>query len=98
MASEPSTVTMNVSLPEPLKQYVDAKVSSGIYGSASEFVREAIREKYERERERQEAKGILTAQLLHGLDSGKPVPLDEGHFRRKKSALARRAGRTARHS
>jgi putative addiction module CopG family antidote len=41
MPNEPGTVTMNVSLPEPLKQFVDGKVSSGVYGSASEFVREA---------------------------------------------------------
>jgi antitoxin ParD1/3/4 len=93
MANEPSTVTMNVSLPEPLKQFVDGKVSSGVYGSASEFVREAIREKYQREQDRQEAKDVLAAKLLQGLNSGKPVPFTSGHFRRKKKALARRLGR-----
>lgn len=44
MPSDPATVTMNVSLPHPLKQYVDGKVSSGVYGSASEFVREVLRD------------------------------------------------------
>jgi antitoxin ParD1/3/4 len=84
---EPNTVTMNVSLPEPLKGYVDGKVTSGIYGSASEFVREAIREKLQRE----QAKELLADRLLEGLDSGKPVPFTAGHFKAKKRALIQRA-------
>jgi antitoxin ParD1/3/4 len=86
MANELSTVTMNVSLPEPLKRYVDTKVASGIYGSASEFVREAIREKYQRE----QSHGTLTSKLLEGLDSGRPVELTDDYFAAKKSALAER--------
>src|SRR5579863_7765597 len=93
MATEPTTVTMNVSLPEPLKQYVDGKVASGIYGSASEFVREAIREKLQREQDRQEAKEALSAKLLQGLNSGKSIPFDEGYFERKKAALSERVSR-----
>jgi len=90
MATEPGVVTMNVSLPEPLKEFVDGKVSSGIYGSASEFVREAIREKLQREQERQEAKEALTAKLLQGLGSGRPVPFAKSYFKHKKNALVRR--------
>jgi len=77
---------MNVSLPEPLKGYVDGKVISGIYGSASEFVREAIREKLEREG----AKELLAGRLLEGLDSGKAIPFTGGHFKAKKRALIQR--------
>jgi len=86
MASESTTVTLNISLPQPLKGYVDSKVSSGIYGSASEFVREAIREKLLRE----QAKTELTAKLLEGLDSGEPIPFTDGYFKRKKKELSRR--------
>jgi antitoxin ParD1/3/4 len=89
MANDPAITTMNVSLPKPLKRYVDEKVSSGVYGSASEFVREAIREKYQREQDRREAQQALTDKLLTGLDSGQPVPITSGHFRRKKAALAK---------
>jgi len=92
MATEPATMTMNVSLPEPLKEYVDGKVSSGIYSSASEFVREAIREKFQRE----QAKALLAGKLLDGLNSGKPIPFTDGYFRRKKKALAKRMGRNKR--
>lgn len=92
MAKDPNCVTMNLSLPKPLKRYVDGKVSSGIYGSASEFVREAIREKLEREQERREAKAALSAKLLQGLDSGRPIPFAADHFKRKKRALIDRMG------
>ena len=91
MATESNIVTMNVSLPQPLKQYVDGKVASGIYGSASEFVREAIREKLSREQERDTAKGELTNKLLQGSNGGRPVPYRKGHFDQKKKALLRRA-------
>jgi antitoxin ParD1/3/4 len=96
MPTDSNAVTMNVSLPQPLKRYVDGKVSSGVYGSASEFVREVIREKFERDRDREQARQMLAAKLLQGLD-GKPIPFTKAHFRRKKAALARRVGRSGSH-
>jgi antitoxin ParD1/3/4 len=90
MAREPTTTTMNISLPEPLKQFVDGKVSSGIYGSASEFVREAIREKLQRDVQVQDAKQQLTEKLLEGVNSGKPIPVTPGYFQRRKKAFLRR--------
>ena len=92
MPSDPATVTMNVSLPHPLKQYVDGKVSSGVYGSASEFVREVLRERYQQDQERQQARQALTSKLLDGLASGNPAPFKRGHFRAKKTALAKPRG------
>lgn len=85
---------MNVSLPKPLKKYVDGKVSSGIYGSASEFVREAIREKLARDQEREEAKVMLAEKLLQGLASGKPITFTNTYFKGKKSALLQRVRKT----
>lgn len=35
--------SMNISLPEPLMQFVDGQISTGRYGSVSEYVRELIR-------------------------------------------------------
>jgi antitoxin ParD1/3/4 len=95
MPPQTGAVTMNVSLPQPLKRYVDEKVSSGVYGSASEFVREVIREKYERDQQRDEARQVLAAKLLGGLDSGKPIAFTKAHFRRKKAELARRVQRAS---
>lgn len=56
--------SMNISLPEPLKRFVDGQISSGRYSSVSEYVRELIRadEKIKAEEE-------LEAMLLQGLNS-----------------------------
>ena len=91
MANETNTVTMNVSVPQQLKRYVDRKVSSGDYGSASEFVREAIRETRQREKEQEQANAVLTQKLLEGLDSGEPIPFDENYFPEMKRRLRARA-------
>jgi antitoxin ParD1/3/4 len=56
--------SMNISLPEPLKQFVELQVASGRYSSASEYVRELIRED-----ERRRAEDRLEFLLLQGLES-----------------------------
>jgi antitoxin ParD1/3/4 len=56
--------SMNISLPEPMKQFVDVQVSTGRYSSASEYVRELIRAD-----ERRRAQDQLEAKLLEGLNS-----------------------------
>ena len=98
MAVDPSIATMNVSLPEPLKRYVDSRVSTGMYGSASEFVREAIREKLDREHQRATAEAALTAKLLRGLDSGKGIDFTGDYIPRKKKALVERISRSRKRS
>jgi antitoxin ParD1/3/4 len=64
--------TMNVSLPEGLKEFVDAQVELGGYGSTSEFVRDLIR----REQDRQQ----LRAVLLDGASSPTGPIADQGYF------------------
>jgi antitoxin ParD1/3/4 len=61
--------TMNISLPEQLKQFVDAQIASGRYSSVSEYVRELIRED-----ERRKAQDRLETLLLEGLE-GDEIPL-----------------------
>lgn len=39
-----SMASMNISLPDPLKAYVEDRVSSGDFGTPSEFVRNLIRQ------------------------------------------------------
>jgi antitoxin ParD1/3/4 len=56
--------SMNISLPEPLKLFVEEQVNKGGYSTASEYLRELIREA-QRRTERQE----LEAKLLAGLQS-----------------------------
>jgi antitoxin ParD1/3/4 len=56
--------TMNISLPDPLKDFVDAQIATGRYSSVSEYVRELIRED-----EKRKAEERLEAMLLEGMAS-----------------------------
>jgi len=56
--------SMNISLPDPLKQFVDGQIAQGRYSSASEYVRELIRAD-----EKRKAEDQLEAKLLEGLNS-----------------------------
>ncbi|MGO8709693.1 MAG: type II toxin-antitoxin system ParD family antitoxin [Terracidiphilus sp.] len=60
--------TMNISLPENLKDFVESQVQSGDYSSVSEFMRDLVRrEQKNRQRE------ALELQLLQGLNSGESI-------------------------
>ncbi|MDP2224984.1 type II toxin-antitoxin system ParD family antitoxin [Nitrosomonas sp.] len=54
--------TMNISLPDSLKQFADGQIAQGRYSSASEYVRELIRADEKRKAEEQ-----LEAKLLEEL-------------------------------
>lgn len=60
--------TMTISMPEPLRDFIESEVSSGNYGSASELFREMVRE-----RQKAKAQERLETLLLEGLESGNPV-------------------------
>jgi antitoxin ParD1/3/4 len=63
--------TMNISLPDIMKEFVEEQVQSGGYGSVSEYMRELVRRD---QKERAEAR--LEALLLEGLESGEPIPFN----------------------
>src|SRR5690606_21966469 len=65
-ADDRSSTSMNISLPKTLRSFVDERVSSSSYTSASEYVRELIR----KDRERRAAHDRLEELLLEGLASG----------------------------
>ncbi len=75
---------MNISLPDPLKQFVDGQIAQGRYSSASEYMRELIRAD-----EKRKAEDKLEAKLLEGLKSleSELTPADWSVLR--KDALAR---------
>jgi antitoxin ParD1/3/4 len=81
---ESAVESMNISLPEPLKQFVDGQISSGRYSSVSEYVRELIRAD-----EKRKSEEALEAKLLEGLNSPESelTPADWKAIR--KDALAR---------
>lgn len=55
---------MNISLPGPLKAFVDAQIAEGRYGTVSEYMRELIRAD-----EKRRAQERLETLLLEGLAS-----------------------------
>jgi antitoxin ParD1/3/4 len=60
--------SMNITLPEPMRHFVEEQIASGSYGTASEYMRALIRE--DQKRKQQER---LEALLMEGLESGEPV-------------------------
>jgi len=70
--------TMNISLPEALKSFVDEQVTKRGYATSSEYVRELIRADQDRER--------LRKLLLDGAASKSTAAIDDSYF----SGLRRR--------
>jgi len=67
---------MNISLTPQLEKLVKNKVESGLYGSASEVMRDALRLLEERDRRQILRVEELRAEIKKGLDSGESTPLD----------------------
>ncbi len=62
--------TMNIALPEAMKQFVREQVQRGGYSSASEYIRDLIRSD-----QRERAREALEQEILKGLESGKSTPM-----------------------
>jgi antitoxin ParD1/3/4 len=77
--------SMNISLPEAMKEYIEAKVAAGGYGTASEYIRELVRAAQKREAEEK-----LEALLLEGLNSGEPIEETPEFWAELKRDLRRR--------
>ena len=75
--------TMNISLPEALKNFVDEQVSQRGYGTSSEYVRELIRKDQDRVQ--------LRSLLLAGASSPPATPADARYFDGLRSRVSQRA-------
>lgn len=73
--------TMNISLPDALKSFVDEQVTGRGYGTSSEYVRELIR----KDRERQKLRGLL----LEGAHSSPAHRADAGYFEQLRERVRR---------
>ena len=58
--------TMNVSLPDPMKHWVEHQAKTGRFSNASDYVRDLIRRDQERADKRQELQRMIT----EGIESG----------------------------
>jgi antitoxin ParD1/3/4 len=73
--------TMNISLPEAMKRWVERQAQSGRFGNSSDYVRELIR----RDQERQAKIAHMQALVDEGITSGKST-----RTMKELKALARR--------
>jgi antitoxin ParD1/3/4 len=69
--------TMNISLPDPMKDWVDERLKDGRFANTSDYVRHLIR----LDRERQEAITAVQQAVDEGLSSGTAQPLDFADFK-----------------
>lgn len=76
--------TMNISLPDTLKSFVDEQVSQRGYGTSSEYVRELIR----KDQDRQRLRGLLIA----GAESMPAAPADGDYFESLRSRVRKARG------
>ncbi|MBL0419082.1 type II toxin-antitoxin system ParD family antitoxin [Ramlibacter sp. AW1] len=76
--------TMNISLPDNLKAFVDEQVSQRGYGTSSEYVRELIR----RDKDRLQLRNLLLA----GASSPPTAPVNEAYFEGLRERVRRRDG------
>jgi antitoxin ParD1/3/4 len=76
---------MNVHLTAELEQFVQRKVESGLYGSASEVVHEALRLLA-----RRDAEDRLEGLLLEGLDSGEAREMSGDDWQEVRAAVRER--------
>jgi antitoxin ParD1/3/4 len=84
---------MNVSLTPKLEKWVQSKVETGLYGSSSEVVRDALRLLYQYEEGREQKLSSLRSELLVGLKQ-----LDAGLSERMESDFAGKIKKSGRES
>ena len=83
--------TLNISLTDEMRAYVEERISSGRYGNASEYFRDLVRGDQDRLRQEE-----LEERLLDGLRSGDAKPLTRADFNRARAFVRELA--TKRHA
>jgi antitoxin ParD1/3/4 len=69
--------SMNVSLPDAMKAWVESQTQDGRYSNASDYVRDLIR----KDQERRHAIAALQAAIADGVESGEPQAFDAEAFK-----------------
>lgn len=76
--------TMNISVPDPMKDWVQAQIDDGKYASTSDYVRDLIR----KDQQLQDKLMALQAAITLGIESGRAGELDIESIKRKAKELA----------
>jgi antitoxin ParD1/3/4 len=75
---------MTLTLTSELEQFVRDEVLRGAFASSSEYVRNLVRERYLKERDREAKLRVLDTALARGIadaEAGRTMPLDEAFTR-----------------
>ena len=83
-------VTMNISLPESMRDFIEAQITKGGYGTVSEYMRALVREAQKRE---EQEKLELEAKLLIALKQEAKEMTDED-WKEIRRQVRRRYGKT----
>jgi antitoxin ParD1/3/4 len=76
--------TMNISVPDPMKDFVQAQIDEGKYASSSDYVRDLIR----KDQEVKDKFAALQAAISLGIESGEAGELDMEAIKKKARRLA----------
>ncbi len=68
--------TMNISLPDPMKRWIEARMKEGRFSNTSDYMRHLVR----RDQERRDAIDALQGAIDEGIASGPPEPFDFAAF------------------
>lgn len=80
-----ATTTMNISLPDTMREYIEERIAKDGYGTVSEYFRDLIRADQKRKAEEK-----LEAMLLEGLKSGVATPLNKQDIEEAKRVVKER--------
>ena len=72
--------TLNISIPDNMREWIDHQAEGGKYTSASDYLRDLVRTD-------QRAKEELDNMLLEGLASGTGIEPDSTYWKKKKENL-----------
>ena len=79
----PAMASLNISLPNNLREWIDARIKTGDYSSASDYMRDLIRHDLKKHT-------MLEDALLEGIHSGEPIEINPSFWKKKTTQLKRR--------
>lgn len=79
--------SLNISLPQPMKDFVEMRVQEDNYSTPSEYVRALIRDDQKRREDQK-----LEAMLLESMQSGDPIEGTLEYWAQKRQNLLQRFG------
>lgn len=71
--------TMNISLPDTMRNWVEDRIENGMYANNSDYIRDLIRQDQQRNQKLQ----ALQQAVTEGIESGEPTPLDMDEIKKK---------------